>query len=119
MRMMAVWVLVLVLVAGCAEPAAKKPALNGLVEGKAKVLEVDNNLGMAVLEFNGKRTPGVLGFGNRGAISHFRGGFAPDDAGADAGPDERQRCDPANGGACESAGETGGYGGDSGDVDRE
>ncbi len=56
MRMMAVFVLVPVLMAGCAAPAAKKSAPNGFVQGKAQVLEVDNNLGLAVLKFNGKRT---------------------------------------------------------------
>ncbi len=60
MRMMAVLMAALMM-AGCASSktpvAKKKMAPSGFVQGKATVLEVDNSLGLAVLKFNGKRTP--------------------------------------------------------------
>jgi hypothetical protein len=55
MRMMALAALPVVMMAGCAGNSAKPR--NGFVEGKATVLEVNNELGMAVLKIDEKATP--------------------------------------------------------------
>lgn len=57
MRMMAAMVMGVVVLAGCAGSSPKMERGRGFVQGKAKVLEVNNALGMATLEIDGKRTP--------------------------------------------------------------